>query len=174
MCASFGFKVVKLKRVRIMNIKLSDLKEGSLREITNDEIIYLKSIYDICTEEEIAFMERLQDKIEYVFIDNKSHLYEQSIDLRYDEFYKNFNRTRESIFDEFEDKSIRIVACIDNKVIGNARLFIDEEKNAEITQVVVHKEYRGMNIGAEIMKKLLLYAKDNNVRKQNLMQDICC
>ena len=77
-------------------------------------------------------MERLQDKIEYVFIDNKSHLYEQSIDLRYDEFYKNFNRTRESIFDEFEDKSIRIVACIDNKVIGNARLFIDEEKNAEM------------------------------------------
>ena len=44
MCASFGFKVVKLKRVRIMNIKLGDLKEGSLREITNDEIIYLKSI----------------------------------------------------------------------------------------------------------------------------------
>ncbi len=115
-------------------------------------------------------MERLQDKIEYVFIDNKSHLYEQSIDLRYDEFYKNFNRTRESIFDEFEDKSIRIVACIDNKVIGNARLFIDEEKNAEITQVVVHKEYRGMNIGAEIMKKLLLYAKDNNVKKADLMQ----
>lgn len=113
-------------------------------------------------------MERLQDKIEYVFIDNKSHLYEQSIDLRYDEFYKNFNRTRESIFDEFEDKSIRIVACIDNKVIGNARLFIDEEKNAEITQVVVHKEYRGMNIGAEIMKKLLLYAKDNNVKKVEL------
>ena len=27
-----------------MNIKLGDLKEGSLREITNDEIIYLKSI----------------------------------------------------------------------------------------------------------------------------------
>lgn len=114
-------------------------------------------------------MEKLEDKkIKYVFVDEESDLYEQSINLRYDEFYKDFNRTRESIFDEYENESIRIVACIDNKVIGHARLFIDERKNAEITQVVVHKDYRGMNIGAEIMTNILTFAKENCVNNIEL------
>lgn len=114
-------------------------------------------------------MEKLEDKkVEYVFIDEKSDLYEQSIKLRYDEFYKDFNRTRESIFDEYENESTRIVACIDNNVIGHARLFIDERKNAEITQVVVHRDYRGMNIGAEIMTNLLTFAKKNCVHSVEL------
>ena len=37
MCEHFGYSVTHLKRVRIMNLKLGDLKEGSYREITKRE-----------------------------------------------------------------------------------------------------------------------------------------
>lgn len=37
MCEYFGYRVEKLERVRIMNIKLGDLKPGEYREITDEE-----------------------------------------------------------------------------------------------------------------------------------------
>jgi len=37
MCEYFGYRVVKLKRVRIMNIRLGDLKTGTYRELTEGE-----------------------------------------------------------------------------------------------------------------------------------------
>lgn len=37
MCENFGYKVLKLKRIRIMNILLGDLKVGNYREITQEE-----------------------------------------------------------------------------------------------------------------------------------------
>lgn len=43
MCGYFGYNVVKLKRLRIMNIRLGDLKQGRWREVTTHEIKELKS-----------------------------------------------------------------------------------------------------------------------------------
>lgn len=37
MCSTLGYNVVELKRVRIMNVELSDLKEGTYRKITQQE-----------------------------------------------------------------------------------------------------------------------------------------
>ncbi|MFD2614521.1 23S rRNA pseudouridine(2604) synthase RluF [Paenibacillus gansuensis] len=37
MCAAFGYEVRKLQRVRIMNIKLGDMKVGSWRDLTEQE-----------------------------------------------------------------------------------------------------------------------------------------
>ena len=37
MCEYFGYKVLKLKRIRIMNIKLGNLKSGTYRNITDKE-----------------------------------------------------------------------------------------------------------------------------------------
>ena len=42
MCEYFGYRVRELKRVRIMNIKLSDLKEGTYRDVSDAE---LKELY---------------------------------------------------------------------------------------------------------------------------------
>lgn len=42
MCEYFGYRVVKLKRVRVMNIHLGDLKEGDYRELTPKELHQLK------------------------------------------------------------------------------------------------------------------------------------
>ena len=108
-------------------------------------------------------MEELHKIVEYKFIDKDSKLYDSAIDLRYREFYETSNRAKEAIFDEFEDKSLRIVAYIDNKVIGHARLFV-HDSIGEITQVVVDHEYRGMKIGVGIMTRLIEKAKEIQVK----------
>ncbi len=38
MCEYFGYKVVKLERIRIMNIRLGKLKMGTYRKLSNEEI----------------------------------------------------------------------------------------------------------------------------------------
>lgn len=38
MCEALGYKVIKLKRIRIMNIELGDLKIGQYRKLTKKEI----------------------------------------------------------------------------------------------------------------------------------------
>lgn len=108
-------------------------------------------------------MEELHKIVEYKFIDKDSKLYDSAIDLRYREFYETSNRARETIFDEFEDKSLRIVAYIDDKVIGHARLFV-HDFIGEITQVVVDHEYRGMKIGVGIMERLIERAREIKVK----------
>jgi 23S rRNA pseudouridine2604 synthase len=42
MCAAEGYMVIELKRVRILNIKIGDLKSGAYRDITGDELALLK------------------------------------------------------------------------------------------------------------------------------------
>lgn len=44
MCSHFGYNVINLKRIRIMNIKLKDLKIGTYRNITKDEYEKLMNI----------------------------------------------------------------------------------------------------------------------------------
>lgn len=44
MCAALSYKVMDLKRVRFLTIELGDLKEGSYRELSRDEILSLKSV----------------------------------------------------------------------------------------------------------------------------------
>jgi 23S rRNA pseudouridine2604 synthase len=41
MCSALGYKVQRLKRVRIMNIKLKNLETGKWRHLTNDELAEL-------------------------------------------------------------------------------------------------------------------------------------
>lgn len=47
MCSFFGYKVVRLQRVRIMNIRLGDLQTGRWRDLTRDEVRGLLSDADI-------------------------------------------------------------------------------------------------------------------------------
>ena len=47
MCKYFDYNVVKLKRIRIMNIQLGNLPIGKYREVTNEEISILKKSLDI-------------------------------------------------------------------------------------------------------------------------------
>lgn len=49
MCEYFGYKVLTLKRVRILNIELGDLVEGSYRELSDTEI---QSLLSLCKDDE--------------------------------------------------------------------------------------------------------------------------
>ena len=44
MCEYFGYRVVALKRIRIMNIKLGDLRRGEYRDITSEEFAELERL----------------------------------------------------------------------------------------------------------------------------------
>ncbi len=44
MCEALGYKVTKLKRIRIMNIKLGKLKVGEWRNLTNEELKKLNEL----------------------------------------------------------------------------------------------------------------------------------
>jgi len=43
MCTQLGYKVVKLKRIRIMNIELKNLPVGKWRNLTEEEVTFTKS-----------------------------------------------------------------------------------------------------------------------------------
>lgn len=43
MCEALGFEVVKLKRFRVLNIELGDLKKGEWRHLSAQELVELKS-----------------------------------------------------------------------------------------------------------------------------------
>ncbi len=51
-CENFGYRVSYLKRIRVMNIELGDLKPGEYRELTETEI---KNLRKLCDEDEIHY-----------------------------------------------------------------------------------------------------------------------
>ena len=55
MCEYFGYRVVGLKRVRIMNIKLGDLPVGKYREITQNEWETLQKMIANSSSETVAW-----------------------------------------------------------------------------------------------------------------------
>lgn len=52
MSLAFGYRVVDLKRVRVVNVELGDLKEGEIRHLTKSELSNLKNQigFDTCGE----------------------------------------------------------------------------------------------------------------------------
>ena len=44
MCAACGYTALEIKRVRIMNLRLGNLKEGMKRFLTKEEISTLKKM----------------------------------------------------------------------------------------------------------------------------------
>lgn len=58
MCEALGYKVNVLKRIRIMNVELGDLKPGQVRELTEQE---LKELYGTVKERENAEISRTSE-----------------------------------------------------------------------------------------------------------------
>lgn len=54
MCTQLGYKVVKLKRIRIMNIELKNLPVGKWRNLTEEEVrdLLAKTKLDLDIREE--------------------------------------------------------------------------------------------------------------------------
>lgn len=58
MCEALGYNVDVLKRIRIMNVELGDLKPGQIRELTEQE---LKELYGTVKERENAGISRTSE-----------------------------------------------------------------------------------------------------------------
>lgn len=58
MCEALGYKVDVLKRIRIMNVELGDLKPGQVRELTEQE---LKELYGTVKEQENVGISRTSE-----------------------------------------------------------------------------------------------------------------
>ena len=63
MCSYLGYDVLKLKRTRIMNVVLGNLKPGDWRELTNDELqIINKMIASSSKTEEASLIQKKEEK----------------------------------------------------------------------------------------------------------------
>ena len=62
MCETFGYHVVSLRRIRIMNIKLGNLKTGTFRKVTPEEYKGLAEMLHIGTGQGELVWNRKQKK----------------------------------------------------------------------------------------------------------------
>ena len=58
MCEYLGYKVTKLKRIRVMNISLGNLKPGEYREVTEAEVKELYKLIEHSSNETVIVSER--------------------------------------------------------------------------------------------------------------------
>ena len=62
MCEYLGYKVTRLVRVRVMNIKLGDLKPGEYRAVTEEEIAKLYELIRDSSNEPVVSLETNKEK----------------------------------------------------------------------------------------------------------------
>ena len=55
MCEYFDYRVVSLKRVRIMNIRLGDLPTGAYRKVTPEELKRLEQLLENSSNDTVRF-----------------------------------------------------------------------------------------------------------------------
>jgi ribosomal-protein-alanine N-acetyltransferase len=83
---------------------------------------------------------------------------------KFDEFW-NYNILKEEIENQ---NSYFIVAKSENETIvgfAGIKVILDE---ADIMNIVVHKDFRNKKIGSQLLEQLLLYSKQNNIKSINL------
>lgn len=100
----------------------------------------------------------MNNNIEFLCINRESYLYDEAINLVYESLFKDFGYSKETILAEKENSGIHIVAVYNSKVIGHARLFL-ENNFGQISQVAVAEEYRGMNIGSQVINRIVDIAR---------------
>ena len=59
--------------------------------------------------------------IKWLFIDKKSKFYDETIELVYEELFKDYNYSKETILAEKQNNGIHVIAVYNSKVVGHAR-----------------------------------------------------
>ena len=102
------------------------------------------------------------DEIIYKYIDYKSELFTQVIDLRYNILFEPYSKVEKYEYDELDYISLHLVALDKEKVAGYSRM-TNVNGKGKITNVVVNPEYINKKIGSEMMKKHIVTAKEYNM-----------
>jgi len=96
------------------------------------------------------------------FLDLINYFTKEPNNFTYEEFSKFFDKINDSIILVIEE---------DNKIIGTAKLLIEQKfhnnfsKMGHIEDVVILKEYREKGYGTLLMKELIKISKENNCYK---------
>ncbi|MFQ6088803.1 MAG: GNAT family N-acetyltransferase [Candidatus Methanofastidiosia archaeon] len=109
-------------------------------------------------------------RIKYKIIESEEEL-EKSRKLRHRVFVEEQGVVEDLERDLLDDKSIHVIAILNQKVIGTGRLTLQSDK-AKISRVAVEKIYRGEGIGKKIMDKLEKIAKTKNVKEIYLSSNL--
>ena len=64
-----------------------------------------------------------------------------------------------------------VIAILDSKIVGMGRAISDGISDAYIQDVTVQKEYRGKGIGKGIMRTLIKFLKENNLKWIGLISE---
>ena len=64
-----------------------------------------------------------------------------------------------------------VIAILDSKIVGMGRAISDGISDAYIQDVTVQKEYRGKDIGKGIMRTLIKFLKENNLKWIGLISE---
>jgi N-acetylglutamate synthase-like GNAT family acetyltransferase len=102
-------------------------------------------------------------EIIYKYIDYKSEMFKQVINLRYSILFEPYSKIEKYEFDELDDISLHLVALDKEKVIGYSRI-TNINGDGKITNVVVSPEYINRRIGFEMMNKHINKAKEHNMK----------
>ena len=86
--------------------------------------------------------------------------FEDYYELRWRVLRKPWNQPRGSEKDELEDKSIHIMACDGDKIVGVARLHFNSKEEAQIRYMAVDENYRRRGIGSMMLQRSEEIAKE--------------
>lgn len=99
--------------------------------------------------------------------------FERYYDLRFRILREPWGQERGSEKDDLEEKSIHLMVCDSEKVIGVGRGHFNSDEEAQIRFMAVETDYRGRGVGSMILdglekrlrkaKRIVLNARDNAV-----------
>ncbi len=94
--------------------------------------------------------------------DLNSAIYKDSLSIRNKVFVDEQQVPPEMEVDEFEDKTTYVVGYLDSIPVVTARLLPMEQCTYKVQRVAVLKNYRGRQIGKQIMNEIEHFAIKNN------------
>ncbi|MFI1745144.1 GNAT family N-acetyltransferase [Thalassobellus sediminis] len=98
----------------------------------------------------------------FKYIGINDSLYEETVELRENAFFKGMPNTIDLINDNFELKGIHLVCLKKEEVIGTGRLNI-ENGISIISQMAIKPNYQKEGIGAKILNELVRYSKEKGI-----------
>ena len=91
--------------------------------------------------------------------------FELYYDLRWRILRKPWDQPKGSEKDEFEDKSIHVMVCEEDKIpIGVGRAHFNSDEEAQIRYMAVEEEWRGKGIGKMILYYLEVKIKEKGAK----------
>lgn len=94
--------------------------------------------------------------------DLNSTIYKDSLSIRNKVFVYEQQVPPEMEVDEFEDQTTYVVGYLDLIPVATARLLPMEQRTYKVQRVAVLKNYRGRQLGKQIMNEIERFAIENN------------